>query len=102
MKTFTHKQETWDEKQCAKRARYAPADARGNKPPKGIIARVASHRPEYGQTRRYNGGIVIGGEWYEAEHRPLPIIPDSYEFFTISSWGKAIRKKVVDKSLSKH
>ena len=93
MKTYTHPQETWTEAECAKRARYAPADAFGNKPPKGIIASNASSYPQYGQTVRYNGGRVINGEWYQSECRPLPIIPASYEIVPLTSWGKVIRKK---------
>jgi len=93
MKTYTHPQETWDEKECAKRARYAPKDHWGNRPPKGIIANSGSSYPQYGQTQRYNGGKVIDGEWYEAESVPLPIIPDSYEIVSLVSWGRIIRKK---------
>lgn len=93
MKTYTHPQETWGEKECLKHSKSAPADFWGNKPPKGIIARSASSYPEYGQTIRFNGGRVIDGEWYEAESRPLPIIPDSFEFAKLCSWGTIIRKK---------
>lgn len=93
MKTFTHPQETWDEKECAKRAKYAPADHWGNKPPKGIIASDSSSYPQYGQTKRYNGGCERNGEWFEAESVPLPIIPASYEFHHLLSWGRIIRKK---------
>jgi hypothetical protein len=93
MKTYTHPQETWNEKECAKRAKSAPRDFWGNRPPKGIIASNASSRPQYGQTIRFNGGTVIKGEWYEAESVPLPIIPPTFEIVTLCSWGKIIRKK---------
>ena len=76
MKTYTHPQETWNEKECAKRARHAPANAYGDKPPKGIIARV------------------IEGQWYEAEAVPLPVIPPSYEFKTLTGWGLTIKKAI--------
>ena len=92
MKTYTHKQETWTEAECAKRANYAPKDAYGNTPPKGIIASNASSYPQYGQTIRFNGGRIINGEHYEAECKPLPLIPASYEFASLSSWGTIIRK----------
>lgn len=94
MKTFTHPREYWDEKECAKRAQQAHADHWGNKPPKGIIASNASSYPQYGQTIRFNGGCIRKGEWYEAESVPLPVIPRSYEFHKLSSWGLTIRKKV--------
>ena len=94
MKTYTHPQETWNEKECAKRARHAPANAYGDKPPKGIIASNASSYPQYGQTIRFNGGRVIEGQWYEAEAVPLPIIPPSYEFKTLTGWGLTIKKAI--------
>ena len=93
MKTYTHPQETWDEKECAKRARNAPEDHWGNRPPKGLISNIGSPHPQYGQTRRYNGGKIIDGDWYEAESLPLPSIPESYEIVSLLSWGKIIRKK---------
>jgi hypothetical protein len=93
MKTYTHPQENWNEAECAKRAKYAPADHWGNKPPKGLIARCGSSYPEYGKTVRYNGGKVIKGKLYEAECVPLPIIHPSYEIAILPSWGKVIRKK---------
>lgn len=91
--TYTYPQETWDESECVRRARYAPADFWGNKPPKGIIASSASSYPMYGQTISFNGGTVIDGEWYKSVHKPLPIIPDTYEFYKLVSWGTIIRKK---------
>lgn len=94
MQAYHHKQEVWDARECARRARRAPRDAWGNKPPKGIIAYVGSNYAQYGQTVRYNGGIVVDNDWYQSEHRPLPIIPDTYEFYVIPAWGKAIRKKL--------
>lgn len=89
-KTYTHKQETWDEKKCA-----AMAKRSRNGGPRGIIASSASSYPEYGQTIRFNGGRVIDGEWYESEAVPLPNIPDSYEFVNLVSWGTVIRKKLL-------
>jgi hypothetical protein len=91
MKTYTHPQETWDKKECAKRAKYAPANVYGDKPPKGIIASNASSYPQYGQTIRFNGGTVIDEQWYKAVAVPLPSIPDTYEFVNLSSWGKRIQ-----------
>ena len=90
---YTHKQETWDKKECAKRARYAPKDHWGNRPPKGIIASCASVYPQYGQTTRWNGCREIDGGLYRHEHRPLPKIHKDYEFANLSSWGTIIKKK---------
>jgi len=90
---YVYPQETWDEKECAKRARYAPKDHWGNRPPAGIIAGEGSPYCGYGRYVRWNGGCVRDGKWYKAEFMPLPIIPDSYEFYYKSSWGRCIRKK---------
>ena len=91
IKTFTHPQESWDAQECAERAKSAPANAYGDRPPKGIIASSASTYPEYGQTIRFNGGTVINGEWYEAVSVPLPKIADGFEFATLTGWGTIIR-----------
>jgi hypothetical protein len=92
-KTYTYPQETWSEAECAKRAKHAPGNAFGDKPPKGIIAGSASTYPMYGQKMRFNGGTIIDGEWYQSVSVPLPIIPDTYEFYKLTSWGTVIRKK---------
>lgn len=91
---YVHPQETWDEKECHKRSRAAPKDYFGNKPPIGLINNTSSPYPSYGQHRGYNGGCIRDGEWYQCERVPLPIIPDSYEFVPVSSWGLRIQKKV--------
>lgn len=92
---YTHPQETWSEKECAKRARYRGTDSYGSKHPyAGLIASSASSRAQYGQTVTFNGGFIApDGEWYNGEIRPLPIIPDSFEFHKRISWGTYIRKK---------
>lgn len=93
MKTFTYPVEAWTAKECQKRANFAPANAFGDKPPKGIIASSASTYPQYGQTIRFNGGTVIDGEHYEAVCVPLPIIAPTFEFAKLSGWGTIIRRK---------
>jgi len=90
---YTFPRETWDAKKCWRKARYAPKDAWGNRPPKGIIASNASSYPQYGQTIKYNGGIYIEGVLYKAVHKPLPYIPACYEFYQLPGWGTAIRRK---------
>jgi hypothetical protein len=90
---YVHPQEKWDEAYCRKRARSAPPDHWGNKPPIGLISRAGSPYPTYGQRICYNGGCIREGEWYQSEEIPLPIIPDTYEFVTLLSWGTRIQKK---------
>ena len=53
---FVHKRESWTEKECEKRARAAPKNAFGDRPPRGLINNVGSPYPTFGQHRRYNGG----------------------------------------------
>lgn len=93
MSIFAHPQETWTEDRCRKEASSAPADAFGNRPPKGLVSRSGAAYPGYGQSIRYNGGCVRDGEWYAGETVPLPIIPDTYEFVPLVSWGLRIQKK---------
>lgn len=93
MNIYVHPQETWDEAKCEKAARYAPRDHWGNRPPKGLIARVGNSHPEYGQRIIYNGGCIRDNEHYAGEEIPMPAIPDSFEFVTLSSWGTRIQRK---------
>jgi hypothetical protein len=90
---FVFPREAWDEAECARRARHAPADAFGNKPPKGLVNSTGSTWPGYGQTVRFNGGTIVGGELYRGVSKPLPEIPDSYEFVKWATWGTRIRLK---------
>jgi hypothetical protein len=90
---YVHAQETWDAKECHKRSRFAPKNYFGDKPPVGLINHVGSAYPSYGQRLTYNGGCIRNGEWYKSEEIPLPIIPDTYEFVKLSSWGTRIQKK---------
>jgi hypothetical protein len=100
--TYTHPQETWDEKECLKRSKSAPADYWGNRRPAGLINDVASSHPSYGQRVSYNGGVIIGGAWYQSEEVPLPIIPISYEFVAVPSWGMRIQKNQMSTQPPKH
>ena len=90
---YVYPQETWDEAECKKRASHGPKDHWGNRPPKGLISHIGSTSAEYGQRHRYNGGCICAGDWWEGEERPLPIIPDTYEFVLLSSWGTRIQRK---------
>lgn len=91
--TYAHPQDTWDANECRKRSRAAPPNHFGDRPPVGLINGDSSPYPSYGQRRRYNGGCIRGGEWYQSEEVPLPIIPDAYEFVQIEAWGLKIQKK---------
>lgn len=93
LKIYNHPQEVWSKAKCAKMAKHAPKDSYGNRPPKGIIAYSSSIYPQYGQTRQWNGGTVKEGKLYDAERVPLPLIPESYEFVYLPSWGTRIQAK---------
>jgi len=91
---YTHAQEVWNEAKCAKVAKHKGRDGCGALHPyPGRVAGVSSPYPEYGQTVRFNGGRLIGDESYQSEHKPLPKIPNTYEFYKISTWGTYLRKK---------
>lgn len=91
---FTHPRETWNEKECIKRARKVNRDGMGTVGgPKGLINHAGSSYPSYGQTIRYNGGCIRNGELYAGESVPLPKIPKTFHFVSHCSWGTAIEKK---------
>jgi len=65
--------ETWDEKKCERVAKHRSVDGYGSRHPyKGLVS-------PFGLPEQFR--------------RPLPIIPDSYEFYNIMAWGTFIRKK---------
>ena len=91
---FKHPQETWDETECLKRSRKINKDGLGTVGgPKGLINCHSAPYPRYGQIRRYNGGCIREGEWYNGEEVPFPIIPDTFHFVQHCSWGTAIERK---------
>jgi len=93
MKIFMHQKETWDEAKCRKASRHINRDDLGTVVgPKGLINCDSSPYPRFGQTRIYNGGCIRNGEWFNGETIPLPIIPDTYRFRDISSWGTVIEE----------
>jgi hypothetical protein len=46
----------------------------------------------YGQTKRYNGGTTINGEFYNREAKPLPRIAPGYKFLNRPTWGTYLVK----------
>lgn len=66
----------WSNEMCAKAARYAPKNAFGDRPPKGIVYNSGSPYP-----CRY-GGVT-----------PWPDVPEPWGFFWLSSWGAVITTK---------
>ena len=96
-KIYQHQQETWNEEECDKRSRVVHRDGYGTiGGPRGLISKfILKFSPilGYGDTKLYNGGCVRNGVQYDGEHKPLPIIPNSYEFITVQAWGVVIKKK---------
>ena len=90
---YSHPQEIWDEAECVRRAKFNPKKYGVKNPWPGLIAYSSSPYAEYGTTVYWNGGKIINNEWYQYEHKPLPVIPDSYEFVQRLSWGTYIQKR---------
>lgn len=87
MKVFKYPRETWSVEQCNKMVRYTASDGMGTKYPfKGYIGSSASRPAAYG-VEKYNGGIVIDNEFYDATLREFPILPNGFEIVAVSSWG---------------
>jgi len=93
---YVHPQETWDVATCRKKAKHTATDGLGTPYPfKGYIGhdQYSVCGESYG-TKRYNGGCVHNGDWYEGEIRPLPIIPANFEIIYLLDWGYQIKEKV--------
>lgn len=90
---YQHKPEVWDAATCEKKAKHRAKDGMGTPYPfRGYIGSSACRPSTFG-TERYNGGIVINGEWYQGEHRPFPILAKGFEIVVVPSWGWRIVKK---------
>ena len=93
-KIYQHAQEKWTDAQCSRRAKYRKTDAYGSKAfHAGLINDYASASAGYGQTRIYNGGIIIEGVHYDGEHKPFPILPDGWGLVSVPTWGDKIKPK---------
>ena len=93
MITYNYPQETWDKATCESKAKHLAKDGMGTAYPfKGYIGSSASRPTAYG-TERYNGGIVIDNEWYEATNRPLPKLAKGFKIVVVPSWGWRIVKE---------
>ena len=90
---YTHPQETWDKKECAKRSRYAPKDHWGNRPPAGLINDFSTAYNAPGISHRYNGGCTYEGRHYRGESTPVPVIHEDFEIVPYPGWGLRIQLK---------
>jgi len=85
---YQHAPEVWDEKTCAKKAKSVAKDGHGTQYP--FKGKIGSH---YGE-KRFNGGCIRNGEWWQGENYPFPQIPDTYEIVPVQYWDcYQIRKK---------
>lgn len=83
----------WDAAKCAKMVKKRLKDGCGTKNPwPGYIGSGQINGGGYGRIR-YNGGIVIDGEWYQGTIRHLPIVAEGYEVIERLTWGWYIVKK---------
>lgn len=82
---YQHPAEVWTAAKCAKEVKKVATDGMGTPYPfKGYIG-----DSKYGE-KRYNGGCVREGEWYEGEYFPLPIVPKGYKIIRVRTWGYRI------------
>jgi len=85
-KYYTPEPEVWDEKECAKVARRRGKDSYGTRHPYAGLVEDRSAVHGYGR-RKFNGGVIREGEWWEGTDIPYPIIHENYEFISRISWG---------------
>lgn len=85
---FVYPQETWNAAKCEKLLRRCETDGLGTtfRYPKGYVGDLI------GKSQRFNGGTIIDGNWHPGVIYPLPILPEGYEFYTVPSRGRFIRK----------
>lgn len=95
MKTYKRKKETWSVKKCERLAKRKNVDGLGTEGgPRGLIHDSGSaYSIAYGTTKRFNGGTIVDGEWYEAIHNPMPKLPKGWEIVWVVSWGQVIKKQ---------
>jgi hypothetical protein len=85
---YIHPQEIWDEAKCEKVLKHKYKDGCGTKHHRGgLISHSGSAYPQYGQTKRYNGGCIREDEHYQSETIPLPKVPIGWGFEYVSTWG---------------
>ena len=85
----TRPREVWDLARCRKEAKSAPANAFGDKPPRGIIVGWAEPYPQYGR-QTFNGLIERGGELWRGTDYPFPEVAAPYALFNMPTWGAVI------------
>jgi len=78
--------EVWSAEKCTKIAKARATDGYGSRHPYAGLVQASSATYGYGR-RRFNGGVVKDGEWYEGTNIPYPIIPDEYELINRPTWG---------------
>lgn len=84
---YQHPTPIWDAETCAKLAKRTAKDSLGTPYPfKGYIG-----ESQWG-VRRYNGGCIRDGEWWQGENFPLPKVAPGYEIIRIPTWGYRIIK----------
>lgn len=65
-------------KVCPKPSLTPASQKDRNKARKGL-----AHEVTYPVSYRYNGGIIVEGEWYEGHEVPKPDVPEGWELVNI-------------------
>lgn len=67
--------EQWSAAKCARMVKRITKDALGTRAPAGHV-----WDSEIGVSRDFNGGTVIGGQWYRGVIYPLPALASGYSW----------------------
>lgn len=84
--------EVWDAAKCAKIAKQRRRDGYGTLHPYPGLVQATGSPYGYGK-RRFNGGCVREGDWWEGEDIPYPVIPDEFVFVLRPTWGVYIVRR---------
>jgi hypothetical protein len=85
-KYYTPEQEVFSEAKCEKIAKSQLKDAYGNRHPFPDRFQDSSAVYGYGK-RRFNGGVIYEGQWWEGTNIPYPKLAEGYVYAIRRSWG---------------
>lgn len=93
MKTYTYPTEVWSADKCLRFSKRYARDGMGTKYPFPGYLEQPHSCGRHGFPLRFNGGTVIGDEWYEAVLWPLPEVAQGFKWITEVSWGWRLVKE---------
>lgn len=84
---YTYKAEVWGRAKCLRFSRSIVRDGMGTPHPRPGYLQKPHPCGEWGEMLRFNGGTIIGGEWYQSVKWPLPKVAKGFKWEHILSWG---------------